>query len=199
MSELSISEDFIKENKANLGQFAPKSHKPGPYTKSRKEFRRNEVCRLHFEYGYSARKIADLMKISRNTINGDVDFLYGITVKNYDLVNPATAIIKQLAKLEIQKTRLREFLDKTQHFSDKISIERLLFDIDSKIIHVRIKISESHYRVHQLATNWLNRHMQKNDVMGSYFPYFGTLHVSRKSRRKINKIIDKDQYRKRLR
>ena len=193
-----ISEDFLKENKANLCQSVPKSHKPGPYTKSKKEIRRNEVFRLHFEYGYSARKIADLMKISRNTINGDIDFLYGITVKNYDLINPQTAVIKQLTKLEIQKTRLRESLDKTQNFSEKISIERLLFDIDSKIIHVRIKISESHYRVHELATNWLNRHMQKSDVMGSYFPYFGTLHVSKKTRRKINKIIDEDPYHKRL-
>ena len=199
MSELDISKDFIQENTPNLCQSVPKSHKPGPYTKSEKEIRRDEVCRLHFEYGYSARKIADLMKISRNTINGDIDFLYGITVKNYDLVNPTTAVIKQLAKLEIQKTRLREQLDKTQNHFERISIERLIFDIDSKIIHVRIKISESHYRVHEKATTWLNRHMQKNEVMERYFPYFGTLHVSAKTRKKINKIIDEDQYRKRLR
>ena len=194
-----ITLEFYQENRNNLGQFMPKSHRRGPYSKSEKEIRRNEVCRLHFEYGYSARKIADLMKINRNTINGDIDFLYRITVKNYDLVNPTTAIIKQLTKLEIQKTRLRESLDKTQHSSERISIERLLFDIDSKIIHVRIKISESHYRVHEKATAWINRHMQKNDVMGSYFPYFGTLHVSKKTRKKINKIIDEDQYRNRLR
>jgi len=197
MSELDFSEEFIAENKANLGQFMPKSHKSGPYTKSEKELRRNEVNRLHFEYGYSARTIADLMKISRNTINGDIDFLYGITVKNYDLVNPQTAVIKQLTKFEIQKTRLRESLDKTHVTSEKISIERLIFDIDSKIIHVRIKISESHYRVHEKATNWLNRHMQKNDVMGSYFPYFGTLHVSKNTRRRIKKLIAEDPYVKR--
>ena len=117
-----ISEDFIKENKPNLCQSMPKSHKPGPYTKSKKEIRRNEVFRLHFEYGYSARKIADLMKISRNTINGDIDFLYGNMVKNYDLINPKTAIIKQLTKLEIQKTRLREFLDKTPNHSERMTI-----------------------------------------------------------------------------
>ena len=102
------------------------------------------------------------MKINRNTINGDIDFLYGITLKNYNLVNPGTAIIKQITKLEIQKTRLREQLDKTPNHSDKMSIERLLFDIDSKLSFIRIKMSESHYRVHQLATSWLNRYSKNH-------------------------------------
>ena len=50
----------------------PKSHQRGPYTKQELENRRNEVYRLHFEYRYSVRKIAELMKINRNTINGDI-------------------------------------------------------------------------------------------------------------------------------
>ena len=199
MSELSISADFIKENKANLCQSVPKSHRPGPYAKSEKEKRRDEVCRLHFEYGYSARKIADLMKMSRNTINGDIDFLYGNTVKNYNLVSPQTAVIKQLAKLEIQKTRLRESLDKTQNPSEKISIERLIFDIDSKLIHVRIKISESHYRVHEIATAWLNRYLKNHQQPSRYFALFDTMQVSTKTQKKIKKLISEDQHRKRSR
>jgi len=35
--------------------------KGGPYSKDEREKRQNEVFRLHFEYGYSATKIADLM------------------------------------------------------------------------------------------------------------------------------------------
>ena len=199
MSDLYVSKDFIDQSRNNLGQSMPKSHKPGPYTKSEKEIRRDEVNRLHFEYGYSARKIAYLMQINRNTINGDIDFLYGITVKNYNLVNPNTAVIKLITKLEIQRTRLREQIDQTQNHSEKIAIERLLFEIDAKLIHVRIKMSESHYRVHEKATAWINRHMQKNDVMGRYFPYFGTLHVSAKTKSKIKKLIAEDQQRKKFR
>ena len=194
-----ISEDFIKENEANLGQFMPKSHKRGPYTKSEKELRRNEVYRLHFEYGYSARKIAYLMKINRNTINGDIDFLYGITLKNYNLVNPGTAIIKQITKLEIQKTRLREQLDKTQNHSEKISIERLLFDIDSKLISIRIKMSESHYRVHQLATSWLNRYSKNHQQTSRYFDLFDITKVSTRTQKKIKKLISEDQKQKMFR
>ena len=188
-----------QETDADFGTNWPKSHQRGPYTISEKEKRRNEVNRLHFEYGYSARKIANLMKISRTTINGDIDFLYGNIVKNYDLLSPQTAVIKQLTKLDIQRTRLRESIDKTQNPLEKIQIERLLFDIDYKIILVRIKITESHHRVHEMATSWINRHMQENNVIGRYFPYFGTLHVSAKTRSKIKKLIAKDQHRKRMR
>ncbi len=80
MSELpQITSDFLDENK-KLCQSMPKSHKPGPYTKFEKETRRDEVYRLHFDYGYSARKIADLMKINQKTINADIDFLCRIIV-----------------------------------------------------------------------------------------------------------------------
>jgi len=76
MSELpQITSDFLDENE-KLCQTKPKSKKGGPYSKEQKEKRRNEVYRLHFDYGYSARKIAELMKINRNTINGDIDHWY---------------------------------------------------------------------------------------------------------------------------
>jgi len=138
------------------------------------------------------------MKINRNTINCDIDFLYGITIKNYNLINPATVVIKQITKLEIQKTRLREQIDKITNTSEKISIERLIFDIDSKIIHVRVKISESNYRVHQLATNWLNRYAKNHGRPSHYFALFDTLQVSVKTQKKIKKLITEDQHNKRL-
>ena len=51
----------------------PKSEKNGgPYPIQAKKTRRDEVFRLHFDYGYSARKIADMLKINRNTINSDI-------------------------------------------------------------------------------------------------------------------------------
>ncbi len=191
MSRQEINTDF--------GINWPKSRKRGPYTKSEKELRRNEVYRLHFDYGYSARKIADLMQINRNTINCDIDYLYGTTVKNYDLVNSGTAVIKQLTRLEIQKTRLREQLDKTQNHSEKISIERLLFDIDSKIIYVRIKISESSYRVHEHVATWLNKYAKNHHQTSRYFAHFEITKVSAKTRSKIKKLIAEDQHGKRMR
>jgi len=68
-----VDEEFIKQNQ-NLNSKIIK--KGGPYTKTEREHRQQEVYRLHFEYGYSAKKISELMKINRNTINGDITYWY---------------------------------------------------------------------------------------------------------------------------
>ena len=92
MSELDISEEFLAEC-----QTMPKSQRHnGQYTKQEIQKRRNEVYRYHFEYGYSARKIAELIKINRNTINGDIKHWYSkISNKNY-ILDPESTILEYL-------------------------------------------------------------------------------------------------------
>ncbi len=46
--------------------------KGGPYPKSEKRKRLEEVHRLHFDYCYSARKIAEFLNVNRGTINRDI-------------------------------------------------------------------------------------------------------------------------------
>ena len=193
--ELFFSQDFIEENKANLGQFMPKSRKSGPYSKHDKVARRNEVYKLYFEYGYSGRRIAEMMKVNRNTIHGDIQFWYNQITQNFNAIDPTLAIVRQITKLEDQKTRLREYLDKTESVAEKIPIERLIFDIDSKIIHTRIRMSESDYQVHEKATKWLNEFMKKNLMKGRYLTIFDTISVSEKACKRIKKIIKEDRAR----
>lgn len=57
--------------------------KGGPYTKQEKEDRQNEVYRLHFEYGSSAVKIAEMLNVNRNTINEDIKYLYSILLEDW--------------------------------------------------------------------------------------------------------------------
>ena len=83
--------------------------KGGPYTKSEKEARREEVFRLHFDYGYSARKIAELMKINRNTINSDVDFWYSKITESKNYIDPESKILANLTRMEQQRIRIREY------------------------------------------------------------------------------------------
>jgi len=71
---LHISKEFLE---GQLGQTMPKSEKSGgPYPVHAKKLRRDEVFRLLFDYGYSARKIAEMIKINRNTINSDITYWY---------------------------------------------------------------------------------------------------------------------------
>jgi len=144
-----ISDDFLL--KENLLQPRPKS---SPYTKQERLQRRNKVYRLHFEYGYSARKIAELMNVNRNTINGDVEYWYNQVMKNWRYADPEVWIIKCIHRLELQKTRLRERLDKVENPQEILLIEKLILDLESKIIQTELKlVNNNHEFTKQLLEN----------------------------------------------
>ena len=193
MSELpQVTIDFLDENE-KLCQIIPKSKKGGPYSKEQKESRRNEVYRLYFDYGYSARKIAEVMKIHRSTVNGDVDFWYNQVTKNFNEIDPTIAIVEQITKLKDQKTRLREYLDKTESVTEKHTIERLILDVDSKITHIHFKMQDSTFKIHEQATRWVNEFMKKNNETQRYSTIFDTIKVSTKAHERIMKIINEDR------
>jgi len=193
MSEIEVSNDFLEENKKNLTQFSPRPKKPGPYSTKEKESRRNEVYRLHFEYGYSARKIAELMKINRNTVNGDINYWYSKIIINSDLLNPEVAVIVALQRFEIQRSRLREQLDKAENFQEKLALERLMFDIDSKISYTNNKLSESTKKIWDWSMKNLNDWLKANKKTDRYLTLFDTIAVSAKAKEKLDKIIAEDR------
>ena len=190
-----ITDEFMVENKNYYQKNNSQRRKGGPYSKHQRDKRREEVYRLHFEYGYSGRKIADLMKMNRNTINGDIDYWYSKIVKNTNLFNPEGAMIIMLERLEVQRTRLREKLDKVSNIQEKNTLERLIFDIDSKILYTYQKCSESRYQGHKVATDWFNDYMKKNKIDVRYITFYDTITVSEKAKEKINKIINEDKLR----
>jgi len=83
----------------------------GPYPKSEQRKRREEVYKLHFDYGYSARKIAEFLQINRGTINRDVMFWYADVTKKWRHVDPEFFVMRQIERFQIQRTRLRKQLD----------------------------------------------------------------------------------------
>ena len=194
MSVLEVSKEFLEENRNNLGQFMPKSHKRGPYSKQELEKRRNEVYRLHFDYGFSARKISDMMKINRNTINGDINYWYSRIVKNSNVFDPEYTVITNLQRLEIQRSRLRERLDESAlSLQEKLGIERMILDVDSKILHTHIRLAESTKRTMKVSTNRLNSWLKKNNKTDRYMTLSDKISVSQRAREMIDKIIDEDR------
>ena len=111
----------------------------GPYTKDERTKRQNEVARLHFEYGYSAVKIAEMMKVNRNTINSDIRYLYS-GIKEELKQNTENIVLKQIARLEAQRTRIVKQIEKGK-VVNIIKQEKLLLDVDSKINSFLIKIN----------------------------------------------------------
>lgn len=191
-SPLDVDEEFIAQNeKLN------KSRKGGPYTKVERDKRMQEVHRLHFEYGYSARKISELMKVNRNTVNGDIDYWYSKISKNTNIINPENAILINIQRLEIQRSRLREQLDEAKSFQEKMALERLMYEIDCKILHTYDRLAESAKRLIDFSTEKLNLWMKKNNRTERYMSLSDKITVSEKANAKIEKIIKEDRLRPR--
>ena len=106
--------------------------KGGRYTKKEQEERKIQVYHLHFEKGHSAVKISDLLDVNRNTINDDIKFWYSQMIDELGNDNLRTWVMKQFTRFEIQRNRLLENLENYESLSEKLAIEKLLFNIDSK-------------------------------------------------------------------
>jgi len=187
-----ISKDFVNENKIQIQKMSAKK-RGGPYSKQDRIKRKNEVYRLHFEFGYSAIQIADMMKINRNTINGDISSWYAKITKNWRLVNPEVLVTKNITRLELQRTRLREELEKTKVLKDKLSIEKLIFELDSKILQTNLKLMESVKKVNDLSTEKINDWLKKQNRTERYMTLYDMYSVSEKSFQRIQKIINEDR------
>jgi len=190
-SVFSVSENFIEENQNVCHKSLTK--KGGPYTKKETDSRRNEVYRLYFDYGYSARKISELIKINRNTINGDIQYWYSKIIEKNNILNPEVAIIVNLQRLETQRVRLREQIDKTNLFQEKILLERLIYEIDSKILNIHHRLAESATRMLNFSTERLNDWLERNNHDKQYMTLFDKQSTSVKAREKIKKIIKEDK------
>ena len=192
LNELGISDDFLKENKFNLLQSTP-FKKSGPWTKYDKEARRKEVYRLHFDYSWSARQIAELMSVQRNTINSDLKYWYSKIAESNNIFDPETSILVIIERLKIQRFRLRELLDKTDSTKDKIHIERLMSDIDFKINYTHHRLAESSWRKLDSETERLNDWMKDNRKETRFLTLFDIIKVSSNAHGKITKMIEEDR------
>lgn len=187
-SSFDIDPEFIVQN-----QKLKTKRKGGPYAQIEKNKRMQEVHRLHFEYGYSARKISELMKVNRNTVNSDIDYWYSKIYRNTNILNPEVIVILNLERLEIQRSRLREQLDKTKTFQEKMALERLIYEIDCKILHIHNKLTDSVKRLKEFSTNTLNNWMKENKRDERYLTLYDRISVSKKARERIEKIIKEDR------
>ena len=127
-----ILPEFYEENKKKLCKTMQIPRNPGRRSHNERKKRREEVFRLHFELGYAATKIAETMNVNRNTINGDVNYWYtrlSNTGRNIDLQGWCH---RQLYRLETQRRRLLEYLEKDNRLQARIGYEKMIFDMTVK-------------------------------------------------------------------
>jgi hypothetical protein len=192
--DFEINKEFIEENKKinpNLVRHG-QNHKQkfAPFTKSQRRKRRTEVYRLHFERGMPATRIAELMKVYRNTINNDLKILYREALKVYspDVMSLDDILQKQLLRLETQRDRLGLYLSDAKDINSKIAIERLIADIDFKLIGAIEKIHHNESRFWDEILKGVNKVAEIKNLDLRYTRLFELHKISIDSRKSLNQI-----------
>jgi len=166
--------------------------KGGPYTKNEKTKRQNEVYRLHFERGYSAVKISDMMKINRNTINSDINYWYSSLSKEWNSYDIDSWCMKQIHRLESQRIRLFTELDKVENASVRLSIEKMILDIDMKMMNFVSKYASSMNSIQKSGAQWVNKWAKTNDIDIVLTDRRSIIQASSETTEKIEKLLKED-------
>jgi hypothetical protein len=192
--DLEINQDFIEENKKinlNLVRHGQNSKKKfAAFTRSQRRKRRMEVYKLHFEHGVPATRIAELMKVDRNTINNDLKILYREALNDYspDEMSLDDILQKQLLRLETQRDRLCLYLSDAKDINSKIAIERLIADIDFKLIGAIEKVKNNVGRFWEEIIKEINRIAEEKKLNIRYTSLFELQKISIDSRKSLNKL-----------
>jgi hypothetical protein len=149
-----------------------------------------EVYKLHFEHGVPATRIAELIKVDRNTINNDLKILYRKALKDYnpDDISLDDVLQKQLLRLETQRDRLGLYLSDAKDNNDKIAIERLIADIDFKLIGAIEKLTHNIGKFWDEVIKEINRIAEDKKLDIRYTSFFELHKISIDSRKSLNKL-----------
>jgi hypothetical protein len=192
--DFKINQEFIEENKKiNLNLVRPRHNskqKFAPFTRSQRRKRRMEVYKLHFEHGVPATRIAELMKVDRNTINNDLKILYSEALSDYNpgRMNLDDILQKQLLRLETQRDRLCLYLSDAKDINNKIAIERLIADIDFKLIGALEKLDHNIGRFWDEIIKQVNKIAEDKNLNTRYTSPFELSKISIDSRKSLNKL-----------
>jgi hypothetical protein len=192
--DFQINQGFIEENKKGyLNLVRPRQNykqKYAPFTRSQRRKRRMEVYKLHFEHGIPATRIAEMMKVDRNTINNDLKILYREALTDYspEEMSLDDILQKQLLRLETQRDRLGIYLSDEKDVNAKIAIERLIADIDFKLIGAIEKINHNASRFWDEILKGVNKAAEINKLNLRYTSLFELQKISRDSRKSLDKI-----------
>ena len=191
-----VSKQFIDENKEYGQKKVYERKKGGPYAKQERIKKQNEVFRLHFEWGYSAVKISDILKLHRNTVNSYINFWYSKLRKDWNSYDIDSWCMKQFYRFETQRTRLLEDLGKQKNQHEKNSIQKLVFEIDSRMTNLIIKLYSTDEKVIDRVVTNLNDLTKKQNIDATFFQSWDLTRVSAKTGEKIKKLLANDlQYR----
>lgn len=137
-----------------------------------------------------ATRIAQLMNVDRNTINNDLKFLYRQALNDYNLDDMSIDDIleKQLVRLEAQRDRLGLYLSDANDVTNKVTIERLIADIDFRVLTAVEKISHNTGQFWDQIIREANKIAENNNLNIRYTSLFELQKISIDSRKSLDEI-----------
>jgi hypothetical protein len=188
----------VSHDEGNTSQKTPNlvkpRHKNSPYTRVQRNERRDEVYKLHFEYGMPAIRIAELMKVDRNTINNDLKIIYNKVARDYNSDKSYDDIIeKQLLRLETQRDRLGLYLCDAKDINGKITIERMITDIDFKLIGVIDRLNQNIVQHYDAVIEHVNKIAEREKLKARFTSLFELYRISIDTRQDLDKLREKVQ------
>lgn len=188
MSKLpNVSKEFLRDSAKNSSR-----RNGGRYSTKQRAERRQEVYRLHFELEYTATKIAEVMKINRHTISDDVSYWYEKLGTEWNKVDIHGWHMKQLYSLQSQKQRLLEELRKAKTLTNKITIEKLLLQIDDKSIRLLALANKTEEKTRNDSISILNKFAENNGIEHRFFDQYSLLKVTEEQLEKIQKVLSNE-------
>lgn len=134
-----------------------------------------------------------MMKINRNTINNDIRYLYSQLEKEWKDYSMDSWWMKQVYRMETQRTRLLEQLDKEVDFQKRLALEKMIFEIDSKMIQSSIKIMASTEYNMDTIIDILNKYAKEHKLDLGFARSWDINKLETKSVEKILQIIKNDK------
>jgi len=132
------------------------------------------------------------MKVDRNTINNDLKILYNKAIKNYNSDESYDDILeKQILRLETQRDRLGLYLCDTNDINSKMTIERMITDIDFKVIGVIEKLNQNIVQHWNAVMEQVNKIAEKEKLKTRFTILFELYRISVDTRQDLDKLREK--------
>lgn len=87
---------------------------------------------LYFEKHLTAVKIADVLGVNRNTVNGDIKLAYVQTSESFP-DDSILLFLNQIKKIEAQMITIEKDLESQTDFSKKIILAKFLFQMNNSV------------------------------------------------------------------
>ncbi len=164
----------------------------GPYSKFERHKRRQEVIRLHFEKGYSAIKIAEILQINRHTISNYIQIGYNQLKKDWTKYDSESIGIRQFQRYENHRFGLVEQVESLDNPKDILAYKKLIFEIDKEITNHFLKITNTQDLLYYHITKQMNMLSEKNNLGMGFVCMQDMFRVSPETAEKVNKLLDDD-------